>query len=212
MQVPEEFNYILDLLKGEEGGYIHRNSSEEDITNGYGIYRFQHPKAQVWAYIDNCAKSLGITSPSKTWTQIQIDSINHIINPEMDRYYSYVFYSSFFKNTGLEFSHKLVAPTVISLYTNGNKLYNLSLQRALNAMIKDGNIKCAKLVEDGVVGPKTLNVFKEISTKGGNVLNEKLKLLILLYAKTYYTNLVASKPNEYLRYAKGWDQRVNNRI
>ena len=212
MQVPENFNYILDLLKENEGGYLHRNSSETDVTTGYGIYREKHPKAQIWAYIDGLARSLGITQPSSTWSKIQRDSINHIINPEMERYYSYLFYKDFYKNTGLEDAHPLVAPVVISIYANGNKLYNLSLQRALNAMIKDGNIKYPKLVEDGVVGPKTLSVFKEVSKSGGNILNEKLKLLILLYAKTYYANLIHSRPNDYLRYILGWDDRVNKLI
>ena len=210
-QIPENFKPILDLIKKQEGGYLHRNKNEKDITTGYGIYRHANPKAVVWSYIDSLAKQLGIKTPSPTWTNDQIKSVNTLINPELEKYYSYLFYKDYFKNTGLADAHPIVQPVIVSLFTNGQKLYNMSLQRALNALIKEGVVKDQKLVEDGVVGPKTLALFKVVS-QASSAINEKLKLLILLYAKSYYATLIGNNPGSYAQYSKGWDSRVNQLI
>lgn len=47
----EQYKILLNHLYKVEGGVLHRNSEEFDITNAYGIYRHFHPKAGKYLHI-----------------------------------------------------------------------------------------------------------------------------------------------------------------
>ena len=86
----EQYKILLNHLYKVEGGVLHRNSEEFDITNAYGIYRHFHPKAEIFTYIDTIASSV-TRAPSNKWTKEQIVAINKLIdkNKELDLSYRF---------------------------------------------------------------------------------------------------------------------------
>ena len=197
---------MLDMLKKLEGGRLHFNKGEKDITNGYGIYRYAHPNAEIWKYIDNIAQSLGINVPSYRWSRDMISAVNINIDPEIEAKLSLVFYREYFAPTKMELYPASFIKCLVSIYVNGVKLYNRSLQLALNKMIKAGRVPGPMLVVDGAVGNKTLGVVKIITSKPE--LHEEFKQVFLDTCKESYTSLANSNPAKYGRFLKGWHNRV----
>ena len=64
---------------------------------------------------------------------------------------------------------------------------------------------------DGSYGSKTKDNLSVIKTMDVTT-NILFKIAILNRMKTYYINLATKKPDKYLKYLKGWDNRVNNLI
>ena len=212
-KIPATYDRLLENLKRLEGGVIHHNRGEIDITTGYGVYRGEQPYANVFDYIVEVSQSLGITKHSRMWTPNEIDRVNAAIDPEIDKYNHYIFYRNYFKRVELDIAHPLVFDTIVSLYTNGQKLYTLSLQKALNDLVRIHKLDIVypTLKEDGLMGEKTLTNFRIVSQLGTEI-NRELKYLLLLHAKTYYITLATMSPTKYGQYLRGWNNRVDDLI
>ena len=207
--IPEDFQFVLNYLFKAEGGKIHRNKTEDDITNGYGIYRASHPRARVWNNIDACAQSLDICGPSSSWSNKDIQVVNKALNKEEDRYLSYLFYVDYYKPALLEQLPKNCIVYGISIYANGPKLYGRSIQIAVNEFIKAGHLKGDLLLVDGQLGPKSaaaVNAIKALDTKK----HEIFKSILLDVTKAQYVRLADSNPSKYGMYKRGWLNRVES--
>ena len=199
-------NEMLIMLRKLEGGRLHYNKGEKDITNGYGIYRYAHPHAEIWKYIDSIARSLGINIPSYQWSQDMVAAVNKNIDPEIEAKLSLVFYREYFRPTKMELYPASFVKCLVSIYVNGVKLYNKSLQLTLNKMIRAGRLPGPLLTVDGAVGNKTLGVVQIITNKPE--LHEEFKQVFLDTCKESYTSLANSNPAKYGRFLKGWHNRV----
>lgn len=212
--VPESYKHVLAYLKRAEGGVIHYNNNEKDITNGYGIYKFIHNQAEIFQLYDEAASKLGIAGPSSNWKDKTIlGKIQDYVNKNLaneEYWLSYIFYQNYFKNLNLEAYHPLIASVMVSLYTNGTKLAGTSFQRAINVIYRKYNVGRA-VSEDGILGPSSVGAIVNICKANESIVLE-FKYLILLYAKSYYANLAAGNSSAYLQYLVGWDNRVNTLI
>lgn len=215
--VPTEYVVFLDSLKKAEGGYIHRNQGESDITTGYGIYKAVHPTAEVFNYIDSLAKTLNIYGDSSSWTKIEIDKINKILNVNTERYLTYLFYNKYLAGAHLNLFTPQMIPVMVNLYTNSTKGAWMSIQEGLRDLHADGILDLHKSdlsTVDGKYGGKTkraLVMFKNIKTTTDyekDLLNIIFRKSVLLAMKTYYTKLVTARPDKFLKFAKGWDNRI----
>jgi len=217
--IPEEYNVLLDNIKKAESGILHYNSKETDITNGYGIYRQRHPNALVFNYIDNISKPF-TKLPSSKWNNKQLlKSLNSVINQDIDRYLSYLFYKEYLAGAKLELFDKDHVVLVANLYTNSPKGAWMSIQEGLRDMQKDGvlNIKLSDLpIVDGVFGGKTaraLTLLKEIKTETVYekvLINKLFKKSVLLAMKSYYADITSNNPDKFVGYLKGWDNRIED--
>lgn len=209
--IPESYRVLLHKIREQEGGRLHYNRTESDITTGYGIYKAKHPRALIFKYIEEIAEQNRITTDTTKWnSSIILDKINELIVPSMEVWLSYLFYKEFYKQLHLDQLHPILVDPFVSIYTNGVRLFVISLQRAINKIYQNYNIDPTFSVTsvDGYMGPVTLKWYINIS-KQNEVIIKEFKNLFLLYAKSYYINLACKKPNKYLVYLKGWDNRVN---
>lgn len=215
--IPKQYEVILDDLKKAEGGYLHYNSKEVDITTGYGIYKAKHPGALVFKYIESLATDIN-SNPTNTWKdQATLKKIDNRINPEVERYLSYLFYKDFLAGARIELFDPSNVILVTNLYTNSPKGCWMSIQEGLRDMQKDGILKIPldKLSGvDGLFGDvtrKALIAFSEIVTETEYekvLINKLFRKSVLLAMKTYYTKLIAGDPSKHLINAKGWDNRM----
>nr|DAN33019.1 MAG TPA: hypothetical protein [Caudoviricetes sp.] len=212
--VPASYQTILADLRKVEGGVLHYNSNEKDITNGYGIYKGMHAQAEIFQLYDEAARALGITGPSAGWRDTRtLGKIQEYVNKNLaaeEYWLSYVFYQNYFRNLSLERYHPVIASIMVSLYTNGTKLAGTSFQRAINVIHNKHNIATA-VTEDGILGPGSVGAIIDICNASEAIITE-FKYLILLFAKSYYATLVANNSAAYLQYLRGWDNRVNTLI
>lgn len=199
---------LQDSIKKAEGDILHRNSTESDITSAYGIYKTAHPNAEIFNYYDQIAKNVGITSLSNEWSKEDILKIQQNVNE--DEVYKYVkkFYSEFtpLDLTKLPFT---VANGYFNMYVNTPKGANEGLQITLNTFISLKKVDGTKLTVDGKLGNKT----KELLYKAVSIIPEREFLLTyLIYVNNYYIDLVVNNPDKYLRYLKGWDNRIDSLV
>lgn len=206
----KQYEKLLDSLYGFEGGKLHYNSKEKDITNGYGIYRFQQPKAEIWTYIDGLAKGI-TTLPSNQWTKDIIDAVNAKIDKAIERELTYKFYKSFFANAYLELFHEDLVILMVNLYTNSPLGAIKSIQEALNDCYEYGIFKIEKENVPEVVGkfgPKTQNAIKTFSDNADDKDVIIFKNCALLYMKSFYGELAVDKSSTMLINLKGWNNRM----
>ena len=215
--IPEEYEALLDNIKESEGGYLHYNSKETNITNGYGVYRTVHPNALVFKYIDAVAS--GITNtPSQDWRdKTLLSKIDSTIDKKVDRYLSYLFYNEYLKDAHLELFDKSNVTLMANLYTNSQRGAWKSIQEGLLDIQRDGilNIPITSLsTVDGAYGTKTrdaLLLLKNIETE--TVLEKVLimkvfKKSVLLAMKSFYIDITIANPDKFMKNLNGWDNRV----
>lgn len=206
----KQYEKLLDSLYGFEGGKLHYNGKEKDITNGYGIYRFQQPKAALWTYIDSLAKGI-TTLPSSKWTKDIVDKVNAKIDKTKERELTYQFYKSFFANTHLELFHEDLVILMVNLYTNSPTGAIESIQEALNDCYEYGIFKVTKEEVPEVVGqfgPKTQSAIKKFCDNADEKDIIIFKNCALLYMKSYYGELAVDKSSTMLVNLKGWNNRM----
>lgn len=214
--IPKQYEVILDDLKKAEGGYLHYNSKETDITTGYGIYKVKHPGALIFKYITTLTTDIG--TPSTSWKDTAtLKKIDNRINPDVERYLTYLLYKDFLAGARIELFDPSNVILITNLYTNSPKGCWMSVQEGLRDMQKDGILKIPLSnlsIVDGSFGNKTrdaLLLLNSIATETEfeRVLIHKLfKKSVLLAMKTYYTKLIAGDPSVHLVNAKGWDNRI----
>lgn len=206
----KQYEKLLDSLYQFESGRLHYNGKEKDITNGYGIYRFQQPKAALWTYIDSLAKGI-TTLPSSKWTKDIVDKVNAKIDKTKERELTYQFYKSFFANTHLELFHEDLVILMVNLYTNSPTGAIESIQEALNDCYEYGIFKVTKEEVPEVVGqfgPKTQTAIKKFSDNADEKDIIIFKNCALLYMKSYYGELAVDKSSTMLVNLKGWNNRM----
>ena len=204
--ISPRYNFMLDLLLKAEGGYLHRNKGEVDITNGYGIYRGAHRTAKVFEYIDSVARSLDEDRPSHVWEPNVIKLVNSKIDPAQDRWYSYLFYKHYYRVWDFDRIPMEVIPVVISIFANAPKMFCKAYQRTVNGFIANGHIKGAPLVVDGAIGPKSMAASAAIFNLGPEAIKD-FKNLLLNSCIDGYRSIVAASPAKNI-YLRGWINRV----
>lgn len=212
----KHYKPILDNLLKAEGGTIHYNSREIDITSGYGIYRAVHPNAMVFKYIDSLA--IGITNkPSKEWTKKEIDEINKKLDPKVDRFLSYLFYRDIYKGAHLELFDESLVILMSNLFANAPKGAWMSIQEGLRDMQREDIIKLPMSelsIVDGAFGNKTRNALNYLNNIKTETAYEKVliykvfKRSILMAMKTYYIELATAYPDKFLINLRGWNNRA----
>lgn len=222
MSLVERFYKVLGKL---EGGNLHRNSGETDITTGYGIYRGAHPNEPVFNVIDNAAKSAGIVSPSSEWNKDDINKVNGLLEGEYSSDYMEAtekFYKKYFEKVSgiisklpgeLEYAYKLI-------YLNSNKLANKALQMTTNTIIsrlnRYGNYG-KPLVVDGIIGSnsiKAMDILDNAVTSENELTEFTLATIFLIHCKGLYVDLGTDEIKEtgtdkHLKFLRGWDNRVD---
>ena len=215
--IPTEFEVLLDSIKIVEGGILHYNNKETDITNGYGVYRAIHSDNIVFKYIDSVAKDITGLKSSSWKDKVLLNMIDNVIDKDIDRYLSYLFYKEYLKNAKLYLFDSSLSVMLAGLYSNSPVGMWKSVQESLLDMVKDDilplSIKDLSL-PDGVFGSKTENALLilknlETSTKKEKELVIKLfKKSILLSMKSYYINIIDDNPDKYVKNILGWNNRV----
>lgn len=193
-------NKLLNYLGDVEGWYIHKNSTERDVTAFYGIYRAEHPKFAGWWWLDDLAKQHKLKQYRTKKKQrnklnwiIKTDPILREIYDDIAKFWHMINASKM----GLDhFPDAKTALTYFSLYTNSQQGAGLSLQRAINEM-SDTYLRV-----DGVAGKHTLAALSTIKDAA------KLNELILMNMQDYYNALIRARPAKYKRYANGWTNRL----
>ena len=193
---------LLKYLQENEGDYIHFNRGEKDITSAYGIYRYAHPKASIFAWYKQLRKQYGIGSLKKKKNR---KKLNEIISTkpfykEIEKDLAYDFYmNNLLNHTVLSNLDKHSGLTYASIAINGGRKRGIkALQYALSRVARED------ISIDGKVGPQTIMALKGI--KGNYVY---LNNYMIEYMLRFYDRLVRSKPKKYARYKKGWYNRMN---
>lgn len=219
------FNMFLELIKKFEGGKLHRNSGETDITTGYGIYRAAHPNATVFQVYDLGASKLGITSPSSEWTKEEISMVNDLIegkdaDPELNDLMiqkTKEFYNAYFSKATYEGVPSELSLAYKLIYINSNKIANKALQSTYNLAVKIAGYN-KQLKVDGIVGSGSKQAFKEFKEfidYHSEVINVNTLLAIFIsYCKSFYIDISTDEVNstgtdKHLKYLNGWDNRCN---
>lgn len=206
----KQYEKLLDSLYGFEGGKLHYNPKEKDITNAYGIYRFSQPKAELWTYIDSLAKGI-TTKPSNQWDKATVDAVNAKIDKVKERELTYKFYKEYFANAHLELFHEDLVVLIVNLYTNTPLGCIESIQEALNDCYEYGIFKVSKEEVPEVVGkfgPKTQTAVKTFCDNADEKDIIIFKNCALLYMKSYYGELAVDKTSTMLINLKGWNNRM----
>ena len=200
---------LLTYLYEAEGGKVHYNKGEVDITSPGGIYRKSHPNARIFVYIDSVAKNIGITSPSKLWGKKTLRMVNRQL--DMDRVDILLsrFYNEFLESAHLEEFPTEATVMMYSLYINSPKRAWKAVQQAIRDMVQSRVIisdLSATSTVDGVYGRKTANMLALIDA---DEVGGEFKMYIASAMKTQYIKLALARPKKFMRYLKGWDNRVN---
>lgn len=212
--IPSNFQAILNMLKKQEGGRLHRNPGEKDITNGYGIYKYVHPNADIWTYYNKLAVAVGITEPSYNWSDINLKVVQANVDPAEELWLSYLFYKDYYAPICLEQCDEIITPAIASIYANGSKLCIRSMQGALCKLYRD-YVKDASFPSDfaidGSFGPATKAWFLKVSTLDKRLIQE-FKRQFLSHCKYEYQRLAESNPEKFGKFLKGWNNRVDSLI
>lgn len=205
-------NNVLDYLAKAEGLEIHYNSTEKDITSPFGIYRAQQPNADMFKFIDKIAQSVGVTSPSRSWTSIQLAQVNKELSKYSNevRGLAEIFYTEFLKGAHLELFPAECTLAMYSMYTNSPLNAWKSVQESLLDMSKTGSFTFSGALSsvDGGFGDKTKNALSEILSKGDTYLNYYLETLMLSAMKTIYIKIAIANPED-IKYLIGWSNRMD---
>lgn len=227
-------------IKEFEGGKLHYNKGEVDITNGYGIYRGDNPNAKVFSIYDEIAKANGINNPSKKWNKEDIELIDSKLNSdarlkEQELNLTIEFYQEYFKPLSkfidVFYLNPLIGIPYANIFLNSNKIGNKSLQESYNLIIQSGlstlypDISEMKPIdEDGIVGPgtrKAIYGLNDLFSKGSNA--EKTlffnywKNVYISCCKTNYVdistdNLKKEGTDKQLQYIRGWINRCDKLV
>lgn len=203
---------LLDYLAVAEGLTVHYNEGEADITAPYGIYRADHPAADIFKLIDAAANKVGVPLNSKGWTSIQIN----LVNNELSKYetevreFAKVFYKEFLKGAMIEYFPKECTLAMFSMYTNSPANAVRAVQDSLLEISSTGMVKFSGPLStvDGQIGSKTSNALRDIQNLNNPFLNYWLETLMLSNMKSIYIKL-ALADSDNLRFLRGWDKRMD---
>ena len=150
-------NEILKYLAIAEGTSIHRITSEPDITAPNGISRHNHPKAEIFKYIDEVAELCDIQLDSTIWTEKDMEIISAEMNPEVTKELASKFYEEYLKNAHLYLFPEEAKVAMYSMYTNSSYGAWWSVQESISQMKASQSIIFNQPISssDGAFGNKT---------------------------------------------------------
>jgi len=205
---------ILEHLRKVEGTTVHRQPNEKDITAPFGVYKYIHPDAKIFKFIDEIALEVGIRTNSKRWRKIELEKINDRIvtknyTPEIEKLVQ-DFYGDYLKGAHITMFPKQCSLAMFSMYTHSAEHSFEAVQESLNSFVRSRHINYKIQGVDGSYGKDTRDGLKLV--KG---LSEDEPLYGFLFEANMighmsriYGILVADNPAKYLRYQKGWDNRI----
>jgi len=210
-KIPKNYEMLLDNIDDAEGGTLHRNRRESNITNGWGIYKALHPNALLWKYVDLVSSEV-TDLDTEDWEKDLIDLIDSRLDKDIERYLSYLFYKEYLKGAHLELFDKDLVITMANLYTNSPEGAWMSVQEGIWDMYKYGLLDHDKTDISGVdggFGGKTKRCLLKLNNRDfkDDII---FKQAILLAMKSYYTDLTVGNPDKYLRNGNGWDNRMED--
>lgn len=208
---------FLNMIKKQEGGKLHYNKGETDITTGYGIYRASFPNAKIFNYIDEIAKGLGISNPSNKWNKTEIEKVNVKIDSKKEDELTEEFYvENYFKKIDIFELPVQMTLAVGSMLVNSQKLGSKALQMSYNLLLKKFSKRYPKefsginsISEDGIIGPATAKavytLVKAVEGLGGTATDLWFSIYMSC-AKSLYVEMATDngKEDKQLPFLKGW--------
>lgn len=212
-----EMNKILDHLAEAESLKIHKNKGENDITSPYGVYKYIHPEAAIFEYIDILANEMGISNKSHEYTHSDFDILNTALErkPHVSEHIKNLaaeFYEKYYSKISLELYPPEAQIAMVSCYTTSREGGIVSTQRAINDMISMREIDNPRLVEDGGFGSKTKEALQKLYNKRekeGKYFGLWFEEKLIRYMTIHYSELVIKNPKRFKRFFNGW---VHNRM
>lgn len=210
----DNLEMFLRELKELEGGKLHRNKTEDDVTTGYGIYFKGNEKSSIYKYVSNVGQTLGFDKVTANWTQDQIAKVNAKLDPKEELKATKEFYSAYFKSLDMENIHRYVVINICSIFVNSRKMGVRVLQKSYNEIVDllikyrgyDAN-QFPKVDEDGLIGPKTRDAVKKLSSTIKDEDAMCWNSISAVITCQEYRQLVENKPENKI-YLKGWMNRV----
>ena len=208
---------FLSMVKKQEGGKLHYNKGEKDITTGYGIYRDAFPNVRIFKYIDGLAKELGIETPSSKWTRDEIEKVNNKIDSKKEDELTEEFYTeNYFKKIDIFELPVEMTLAVGSMLVNSQKLGSKALQMSYNLLLKKFSKRYPKefagikeISEDGIIGPATAKavytLVKAVEGLGGTATDLWFSIYMSC-AKSLYVEMSTDngKEDKQLSFLRGW--------
>jgi len=195
-----------------EGDYLHRNSTEADITSPGGVYRAVHPDANIWSYIDSVGASLDKDKDSSMWSASDIHDVNDALDETQIGLLVKDFYNDYLFGAHLDLFDPMLQIAMFNLYTNSQTGAWKSVQQTIIDMKKMGYLTMpdsdiSKV--DGGYGDKTKRGLQAVDALPDDQVTI-YKITMISNMKTYYAKLVAGNPDKFLVYLVGWMNRMDN--
>jgi len=195
---------IMKYLADAEGTHLHRIPSEKDITSAYGIYRYAHPDAKIFEYIDRMANKV---VDSTDWADDEITKIDRLLDPVVVHDLAQEFYEEYLAGAHLECIPEDAKIAAMSCYTNSPKRYWKAVQTALVWMCNAGRLDVDRdslSTVDGSYGGKTERALALIEDGRGN----EFEVNMLLAMTGQYIELSLGNPDKFMNYLRGWYNRM----
>ena len=201
---------LLNYLSEAEGTEIHYLKGEKDITAPYGIYKYSHPKAEIFNYIRKIALTIGIVRESSSWSKVEISKVNKAIDKDIIKKLAEHFYKEYLKDAHLDLFPDLCKIAMFSMFTNSRKKAWKAVQQSLIDIKKTGSMPFEEPLStiDGAYGRKTRIALSVVKYYNGFA-PLYFEALLLSNMKTQYIKLAVKNPDKYLGFLKGWDNRMN---
>ena len=213
--IPDSYKQFMDLLKKLEGGVIHFNHTESDITTGRGVYKAKDTKATLlWDYIDAVAKECGLSGVSSEWGRIKanLDTINAKVNSNTIEWLEYLFYKEYYANVYIDKFPTALQPTIVSIKATTQVGCAKAIQFAIQNMHRLSPSLLGLNTDevtaiDGALGKNSVKAIERLSRLNKTEI-ELFKMYILFYMWEYYQELASGNPGKYGQYIRGWKNRM----
>lgn len=189
---------LMAHLAEVEGTVVHYNIGEKSWTSPYGVYKYAWKNTDVVSYIDSLYKKYGL-NPDKRADAYRFNT--HLKSSERDKIANLVwsFYQHEFLDdriTTILKRHQKSMVSWFSISVNGGIGRGVkALQFAVGASI------------DGVLGKHTFaKMIKVVSTNTDDWFNQRE----LRYMHKFYYSLIRKRPNKFIRFTKGWMNRLKS--
>ena len=193
-----KFLYAFNKTMGHEGGY----SCDPDDLGGEtyrGISRRYHPSWPGWEIVDRYKNTGGVPGHPEAWVEAMM--ADPVLNQLVEDFYKATFWDRFLGDT-IEYAQ--VAQEMFDTGVNlGVGRAVRFLQAGLNVLNRNGAM-FDDLVEDGVMGRKTLEALSLLGHREGT--KALLKVMNILQGAHYVERMRQSQTQE--KYARGWLARV----
>lgn len=197
---------IMKYLANKEGKKIHFNDGEEDVTLPYGIY--MKYDSELYKYINK----LAIKETQEEISIKNMDYINSVMDNEIVLKLAESFYKEFYKKAFVNMFPEDSQLTRISTFTLSPVNSNRAVQMAINDFITNKLISIPNLkTKKGIFGRNSKGgmsaINKMLETNDHSLLFESY---IICNFQNITDELVIKNPDKYLKYLRGWNNRLNH--